>query len=67
MMVKVRNEAAGCTHELGDVPFDQIDNVIKDIKFWGLSTGDDSADLDSLCGEFRHDEYGFYFLVMFDG
>lgn len=63
MMVKVRNESTGSTHELGDVPFDQIDNVIKDIKFWGLN---DSADLDSLCGEFRHDEYGFYFLVMFD-
>ena len=64
--VRLRHELDVASKPLGDVPFGQIETVIPTLKQWGLTTSNDAdVDADGLYGQFRHDESGAYFEVVF--
>lgn len=66
--VRVRDTMEGDVRSLGDVPLDQVDNVIPLLKSWGIycEAHRGYVDPDLLSGEFRHDQSGCYFLVNFE-
>lgn len=64
--VRLRNTMSGESHVLGDVPFGRIDSVILALKHWGLDNNGEFVDTDGICGQFKFDENGAYFLVDFE-